>query len=129
MAAMNALKKTTSLSCLLLLVLAVGCYDSPTANRDSNLQPDASLGFKQHSEHLFSRPLDLSGLESESDETKFVKLEESGVEFNNYMARGITNMLLETGSGIALGDYDGDGLIDIYFTGSDVDNKLSLIHI
>ena len=41
----------------------------------------------------------------------------TGITFSNYLPdiHSVSNLSLENGSGIALGDYDGDGLCDIYF--------------
>lgn len=57
--------------------------------------------------------------------------EESGVIFNNKLTEGPnTNVLMYeyfyNGGGIAIGDLNGDGLDDIYFTGNMVSNALYL---
>jgi len=52
--------------------------------------------------------------------------EHSGVLFTNYLAetRGLTNTIVNNGSGLAAGDVDGDGLCDLYFCSLDSGNKL-----
>lgn len=58
----------------------------------------------------------------------FTRLEPSqtGIHFTNQIAeiRALTNRNLLSGSGVALGDVDGDGLCDIYFCALDNDNAL-----
>ncbi len=51
---------------------------------------------------------------------------ETGIRFTNQIAdiRAITNRNLLSGSGVALGDIDQDGLCDIYFCALDNDNAL-----
>lgn len=51
---------------------------------------------------------------------------ESGVSFTNVLsqARLLANANLMNGSGVALGDYDADGLCDIYICNLDGDNRL-----
>ena len=51
---------------------------------------------------------------------------ETGIQFTNQIAdiRAITNRNLLSGSGVALGDMDNDGLCDVYFCGLDNDNVL-----
>ena len=50
----------------------------------------------------------------------------TGILFTNRLAeyRSITNRVLLSGSGVAAGDIDGDGLVDLYFCGLDGDNVL-----
>jgi len=50
----------------------------------------------------------------------------TGILFTNRLAefRSITNRVLLSGSGVAAGDVDGDGLCDLYFCGLDGDNAL-----
>ncbi|MHB9005945.1 MAG: FG-GAP-like repeat-containing protein [Limisphaerales bacterium] len=58
----------------------------------------------------------------------FTRLEGAltGLQFTNRLEneRGITNRNLLSGSGVALGDVDGDGWCDVYFCGLDGDNQL-----
>lgn len=51
---------------------------------------------------------------------------ETGIIFTNRLAlrRGLVNQNLMNGSGVAAGDVNGDGLVDLYFCGLDVDNRL-----
>lgn len=51
---------------------------------------------------------------------------ETGVGFSNYVAdaRSITNRNLLSGSGVATGDFDGDGRVDLYFCGLEPANAL-----
>ena len=55
----------------------------------------------------------------------------TGVTFNNFLEEGLnTNVLLYeyfyNGGGVAVGDVDGNGLDDIYFSGNMTENKLYL---
>jgi hypothetical protein len=51
---------------------------------------------------------------------------DTGVTFTNVLTdeRGLTNQILMSGSGVALGDVDGDGWCDVYFCGLDSPNAL-----
>ena len=111
------------LSVCLLTVCLSGCeQQSDTRLPSQDLKPDASE-YQKISEALFARKLNKVDASATSAK-RFTSLEDCGVDFTNNMYRNRTNLLLETGSGVALGDFDGDGLVDIYLTGSDVDNKL-----
>lgn len=57
--------------------------------------------------------------------------EQTHVDFSNTLTEGLnTNVLMYeyfyNGGGVATGDVNGDGLIDLYFTGNMTDNKLYL---
>jgi hypothetical protein len=55
----------------------------------------------------------------------------SGITFNNQLSEGEDFNLIEylyyyNGGGVALGDINNDGLVDLYFSGNQVENKLYL---
>src|SRR5947208_12242094 len=51
---------------------------------------------------------------------------DTGILFTNFLAddHSLTNRNLLSGSGVAAGDVDGDGLVDLYFCGLDNNNVL-----
>lgn len=118
-------KLALSIVCLAGIALCFGCKNDPkVAIKPSvNPLPAADSNYSKVSDNLYSLPLKMDAPAGQA-EKRFKRLKDSGIVFKNDMNRDITNMLLETGSGVALGDYDNDGLIDIYFTGSDTDNCL-----
>ena len=57
--------------------------------------------------------------------------EQTGITFQNQLTSTAENNILEylyfyNGGGVAAGDINGDGLVDLYFTGNQVSNKLYL---
>ena len=105
----------------LILVVSSGCQpdSEPASLSKRNLSENAG---QRVEENLYVRPLTERAPQAKL-QPRFKQLEDCGVEFRNYMLR-TRSLLIETGSGIALADYDNDGLIDIYLTGSDIANKL-----
>ena len=68
-----------------------------------------------------------------SEDTLFTKLpaEETGITFSNHITEMDTMNILNfeyinNGGGVALGDFNNDNLVDAYFTGNQVANKLYL---
>ena len=67
------------------------------------------------------------------EKTLFQKLspETSGITFTNNVTESEKENILNyeyfyNGGGVASGDFNNDGLVDLYFTGNQVDNKLYL---
>ena len=79
-------------------------------------------GFREVSLNLFAKPL--NPVEGSKSSTLMTSVTDSGIKYVNTMSRSRSRLFLETGAGVAMGDYDNDGLIDVYMTGSDVDNRL-----
>src|SRR4051812_14911225 len=70
-------------------------------------------------------------LSCSGDEKKFrlVSSSESGITFRNTLTESLefnifNYMYFYNGAGVATGDLNGDGLLDIYFTSNQVRNKL-----
>lgn len=67
-----------------------------------------------------------------NDNTKLFKLKkDTGIQFNNKLSSSPSLNILSylyyyNGAGVAAGDFNNDGLIDLYFTGNQVQDKLYL---
>ncbi len=82
---------------------------------------------------VFTIALLLSSIGCKQENTLFVRLDsaKTGIDFNNDISENDTLSILNSefiynGGGVGIGDLNGDGLQDIYFTGNQVDNKLYL---
>ena len=113
-------KSRFHISCLFVFVIS-GCQtdQKPVGKPEKNFSDNAGQLVEKN---LYARPLAELISDSRSP-SRFKQLDDCGVDFRNYMLR-TRSVLIETGSGIALADYDNDGLIDVYLTGSDIANKL-----
>jgi hypothetical protein len=74
---------------------------------------------------------DQGALTSQESLFKLLPPEQTHIDFTNQLTEGLnTNVLMYeyfyNGGGVAIGDLNGDGLPEIYFTGNMVDNKLYL---
>ena len=68
-----------------------------------------------------------------NEKTLFVLLDskKTGIDFNNQITETdsltiFNSEFIYNGGGVGIGDLNGDGLQDIYFTGNQVENKLYL---
>lgn len=89
---------------LIMVILACGCRPSNTGNE---------------------------GGETKDALFKLLSALQTHIDFSNTLTEGLnTNVLMYeyfyNGGGVAIGDLNGDGLQDVYFTGNMVDNKLYL---
>ena len=131
---MNGNPKRTILALLLALTCA-GC-SSENSKKASVQAPPATevnssngLGDKLSVlafETTTSSSLLRKRLESNdaSTGTRFVQVDDSGIGFTNTFPRKRPNRLIETGAGVAIADYDGDGEADVYLLATEGPNKL-----
>lgn len=80
---------------------------------------------------IFASLFGMIGCKQEN--TLFVRLQsqQTGIDFNNDITENDTLSILNSefiynGGGVGVGDLNGDGLQDLYFTGNQVENKLYL---
>jgi enediyne biosynthesis protein E4 len=62
---------------------------------------------------------------------KFISPEQSRITFNNTLIENdplsiLDNEFFYNGAGVALGDLNNDGLLDVFFTANQADNQLYL---
>jgi len=117
----------------LLFAAVAGCWSEPkvaekTATKSEFAIPPkrsidpATLGFaSSEASLLFHRPLKAN---VDSGSTRFSAVSNSGIEFANKLSRDETNRFIETGAGVAIADYDGDGEPDVYLLATEGRNKL-----
>ncbi|MFK7767400.1 MAG: FG-GAP-like repeat-containing protein [Mariniblastus sp.] len=121
-----------SVGVLITSVLLVGCNrKSPPMpaklNRLENGKPAIAVktmpaGYTKVTEDLVGIPLKPAS--PAADEKLFRRVAKNDIRFSNFLSPDKPYRLIETGSGVALGDYDNDGLTDIYLVGSDLPNRL-----
>ncbi|MFN4147055.1 MAG: VCBS repeat-containing protein [Runella sp.] len=69
--------------------------------------------------------------QSEKKQFQLLDSDDTGVKFNNFVEEDTDNNVLKygyfyNGGGVAAGDFNNDGLVDLYFTGNMVADKLYL---
>ena len=83
-----------------------------------------SLGAMNAAENVFKSKISVKG--SSKIGFELMPAESMGISFINSLdeLKGASNRVLFNGSGVAVGDVDGDGLIDLFFCGLDSKNQL-----
>ena len=82
--------------------------------------PDAPAGIEARA---LTAPTDASRGQAKT-RFRLVPPSESGLQFKNQLRRENRYTYLTNGAGLAVGDYDGDGMLDAYLVSQDGPNKL-----
>ena len=100
--------------CLAFFVVA---WLAPDCAHGTDLVWQAGAGFR-----FAALPVPTSGQAGFT----LLKPNDTGITFSNRLADATVakNRLVEVGSGVALGDIDGDSWVDVYFCGLEGDNVL-----
>ncbi|WP_162273941.1 FG-GAP-like repeat-containing protein [Mariniblastus fucicola] len=114
---------------LILLCVFVGCTanesDNSTGTKQVTSPPQLIPGdYEQISVSLYAIPHGKPALEDGGSKHRFEMVKNTGIDFANDFDRAQLLRYIETGSGVALGDYDNDGLTDVYLVATDGPNKL-----
>jgi hypothetical protein len=99
-----------------LLLLLAGCVVASTVAQEQR---------NWHQESGF-RWADLTVPQQGKTGFTLLSPEQTGIDFTNVLLEfsGATNRILHNGAGVALGDYNGDGLLDIFVCGLDSPSAL-----
>ena len=98
--------------------------ENSVQNRGNDVESFAKQeGFQLTQENLWRKELSVPEL-SENGATRFEIVADSGIEFTNVLKRESQLKFIETGAGVAIGDYDNDGVPDVYLLSTDGPNKL-----
>ena len=110
----------------LLIISLAGCETETPSDRPSvsfrYAEAESSTDWVQVQPSLYQSRL--SKQKPVKSETNFRRRTDCGIDFKNYVVKRPLSLYIETGSGVAIADYDNDGLDDIYLTGSSIANKL-----
>ncbi len=126
---------TTFLLFITAITLLFGCnregnvVEPVKINRLLNANPviDARLTppeYQTVNTDLLARPLKAVSSGVATDSKLLRRVAKNDIKFSNFLSPDKPFRLIETGSGVALGDFDNDGLTDIYLVGSDIPNRL-----
>ena len=121
--------RSLSILNLILLCLFVGCTagesDPPTeTNRVASPPQLIPSNYDQISDSLYTTPHKKFELKDGDTEVRFEIVTDTGIDFANDFDTARLLRYIEAGSGVALGDYDNDGLTDVYLVATDGRNKL-----
>jgi hypothetical protein len=124
----------SSLATLVILLGIAGCdkgSSKKTANNPLLVNANEAADYREvpepftfRGDDIFGKPLrkpDSGDLISGIEYSKVAGL---GIKFSNYLDRSKAFQHIETGSGVAIGDFDNDGLQDVYLSRTDIPNKL-----
>lgn len=122
--------------CLVILILGMlpvlilaGCYknEKATVNKPASTNAIAKTfsaqGYDKVSDTLFRRKHE-AAKSTNGSAPRFSIVEDSGIEFANRFSADAPDSLLETGSGVAIADYDNDGFVDVYLLSIEGRNRL-----
>ena len=101
----------------------MGLNGAPLLNNDGvNAFDKVPEAFEKVSDGLYRKALAVPT--SANGSTKFTRLTGTGINYRNEFDRKLSLLYVETGSGVAIADFDNDGLKDVYLLGTDIDNRL-----
>ena len=107
-----------------------GCSSEKNVSVKKQTQPVAPQDFRDHlagfeavpsNTDLYRKPLTSV---AKTGTTDFTRVTNSGIEFTNIFPPDKADRLIETGAGVAIADYDGDGEVDVYLLATEGPNKL-----
>ncbi len=119
------MKILTHYPLFLALGITLSCSSKTNSEGEKNSgNASGPTKLKQIAPGLESSPLAQARLSKGSKLFTKVLPAESGIEFENFLKPENIRKYIESGSGLTVGDYDGDGMVDIFFVSLDGTNKL-----
>ncbi|MFM1873141.1 MAG: hypothetical protein RL398_2563, partial [Planctomycetota bacterium] len=110
------MKRAFAVGWLLLAGFVSGCSRDGGSSADGDTTPSGSALQLVHEPRRAAAP----------GEPQFVRLDPAvcGIDFVNLLRKENTYTYLTNGAGLAAGDYDNDGWVDLYFVSQDGPNRL-----